>query len=73
MENVSEILNKLDPHLICEIANEVKLHEKEIGKLEKQLMIMENNLKEGNSLGGGKQIPQVNTGENSDLIQKIIK
>jgi hypothetical protein len=33
MENMAEILTNLDPHLICEIGSEVKLHEKEIGKL----------------------------------------
>lgn len=33
MENVSDLLERLDPHLICEINNEVKLHEKELGKI----------------------------------------
>ena len=41
MENVSDVLSALDPHLVCEIGNEVKLHGKEIGKLEKQIMLQE--------------------------------
>ena len=42
MENMSDVINSLNPHLICEIGEEVKLHEKEIGKLEKMLVNMEN-------------------------------
>ena len=42
MENVSEVLAALDPHLICEIGNEVKLHEKSLAKLEKGFMLQEN-------------------------------
>lgn len=30
---MSDILSSLNPHLICELGEEVKLHEKEIGKL----------------------------------------
>ncbi len=71
MENVSDILNKLDPHLICEIANEVKLHEKQIGRLEKKIMGLQTDSRD--SKGGINSMPQVNTGENSELMQKIIK
>lgn len=42
MEDIGEVLQSLDPHLICEIGSEVKLHEKEIGKLEKQVTYLEN-------------------------------
>ena len=38
MENVSSILEKLDPHMICEIGNEVKLNQKEMEKFEKSLL-----------------------------------
>ena len=37
LENMSDVISSLNPHLICEIGEEVKLHEKEIGKLEKML------------------------------------
>ena len=30
---MSDVINSLNPHLICEIGEEVKLHEKEIGRL----------------------------------------
>lgn len=42
MEEIGDVLSSLDPHLICELGSEVKLHEKEIGKLEKQLLLLEN-------------------------------
>lgn len=41
MENIGSVLEALDPHLVCELSSEVKLHEKEIGKLEKQLLYFE--------------------------------
>ena len=37
MEDIGNVLQALDPHLICELGSEVKLHEKEIGKMEKQV------------------------------------
>lgn len=33
LEGMSETLNSLNPHLICEIGEEVKNHTAEIGKL----------------------------------------
>jgi hypothetical protein len=38
LENMSEAISSLNPHLICEIGEEVKLHEKEIGKIEKMVI-----------------------------------
>jgi hypothetical protein len=35
---MSDVLNSLNPHLICEIEEEVKNHTKEIGRLEKMLL-----------------------------------
>ena len=42
MEDIGNVLQALDPHLICELGSEVKLHEKEIGKMEKQVTYLEN-------------------------------
>lgn len=38
LENMSDVINSLNPHLICEIGEEVKLHSVEIGKLEKLIL-----------------------------------
>lgn len=42
MQDMSSLLQKLDPHLICQIGSEVKMHEKQIGKLEKQVAYLQN-------------------------------
>jgi|JI9StandDraft_1071089.scaffolds.fasta_scaffold1471815_1 hypothetical protein len=33
LENMSDVLNSLNPHLVCELGEEIKLHTAEIGKL----------------------------------------
>ena len=37
LENMSDVLSSLNPHLVCELGEELKLHTVEIGKLEKRL------------------------------------
>lgn len=38
LSNVQGLLEKLDPHKICEIDNMCRIHDDQIGKLEKKLM-----------------------------------
>lgn len=49
LSNVQGLLEKLDPHKICEIDNMCRLHNDQIGKIEKKLMELLDRNQKGNS------------------------